>query len=89
MTGAHKNPKEVDLYAGTDPRNLPSYNIIEAAHYLKIPLPTLRAWVQGRYYPVGKQGQKKFFEPIIVRPDKNLSPLSFVNLIEAHILDAI
>jgi len=89
MTSAHNNPTEIDLYAGADPRDLPSYNIMEAAHYLKIPLATLRAWVQGRYYPVGNQGQKKFFEPVIVRPDKNLPLLSFINLIEAHILDAI
>jgi uncharacterized protein (DUF433 family) len=89
MIGAHNNSASLDLYAGTDPRNLPSYNILEAAHYLKIPLATLRAWVQGRYYPVGKRGQRKFFQPVIIRPDKNLPLLSFINLIEAHILDAI
>ena len=34
-----------------DPRELPAYSIAEAAHYLRIPLATLRNWEQGRVLP--------------------------------------
>jgi uncharacterized protein (DUF433 family) len=70
-----------------DPRELPAFSLAEAAHYLRIPLATLRSWVRGRYYPT-EQG-RKFFKPIIQLPDAGLPALSFVNLVEAHVLDAI
>lgn len=76
---------QVDL--GQDPRELPAYGIVEAAHYLQIPPATIRSWVVGRYYPT--QSGKRFFKPIIVLPDKERPLLSFINLVEAHILDAI
>ncbi len=75
------------FYRGQDPRELPAYTIAEAAHYLRIPLPTLRFWVLGRPYPV-KAG-RRYFQPVIALPDKNLHLLSFVNVVEAHVLDAI
>ncbi len=75
---------QVDL--GQDPRELPAYGVVEAAHYLQIPLATIRSWVAGRYYPT--QSGKRFFKPIIVLPDKARPLLSFMNLVEAHILDA-
>ena len=75
------------LYGGEDPRELPSYSIRETAHYLQIPLATLRSWVRGRWYPT-EQG-KRHFAPIIALPNANLPQLSFVNLVEAHVLDAI
>jgi uncharacterized protein (DUF433 family) len=70
-----------------DPRELPAYGLSEAAHYLRIPLATLRSWVRGRYYPT--EAGKKRFEPVIALPDPDLAALSFVNLVEAHVLDAI
>lgn len=70
-----------------DPRELPAYGFVEAAHYLRIPLATLRSWVRGRHYPT--ESGKKFFKPVIELPDPNLPSLSFVNLVEAHVLDAI
>jgi uncharacterized protein (DUF433 family) len=70
-----------------DPREMPAYSIGEAAHYLRIPVATLRSWVRGRYYPTGRG--RRFFKPLIELPDSNLASLSFVNLVEAHILDAI
>ncbi len=76
-----------DIYLGQDPRDLPTYTIAEAAHYLRIPFPTLRSWVVGRPYPV--KGGRRYFQPVIVLPDKNSRLLSFVNLVEAHVLDAI
>lgn len=70
-----------------DPREEPSYPIPEAAHYLRLPVATLRSWVLGRPYPV-KSG-KHFFQPVIVPRDPPLRLLSFVNLVEAHVLSAI
>jgi uncharacterized protein (DUF433 family) len=71
----------------TNPRELPAYSIAEAAHYLRMPTATLRSWVMGRYYPTG-QG-RRFFPPVIEIPDRARPRLSFVNLVEAHVLDAI
>jgi uncharacterized protein (DUF433 family) len=65
----------------------PAYSITEASRYLSIPAATLRSWVAGRKYPTAA-GQK-FFQPIIQLPDDARAGLSFVNLVEAHVLDAI
>jgi uncharacterized protein (DUF433 family) len=64
-----------------------AYSIAEAAHYLRIPLATLRSWVRGRHYPT--EAGPRFFKPVIELPDPNLASLSFINLVEAHVLDAI
>ncbi len=70
-----------------DPRELPAYGLADSSHYLAIPLATLRSWVRGRSYETttGKQ----FFEPVIQLPDPREPMLSFMNLVEAHILDAL
>ena len=70
-----------------EPREMAAYSISEASHYLRIPVATLRSWVRGRYYPT--EHGRSFFEPLIELPDANLASLSFVNLVEAHVLDAI
>lgn len=70
-----------------DPREMPAYGLAEAAHYLRIPIATLRSWTCGRYYPTERGS--RFFKPVIELPDPNLRSLSFVNLVEAHVLDAI
>lgn len=75
------------LYDGKDPRNLPAYMLHEAAHYTSVPFNTLRAWVSGRSYPTGSG--RKISKPLIVLSDKSSSLLSFTNLIEAHVLNAI
>jgi hypothetical protein len=75
------------LYRGEDPRELPSYSVRETAHYLRIPVATVRSWVLGRWYPT-EQGKRRF-APIIALPDANKPLLSFVNLVETHVLDAI
>ena len=79
--------KNFKLYEGDDLRELPSYGIAEAAHYLRIPLATLRSWVLGRYYPT--EFGRQFFKPIITFSDKKHYLLSFMNLVEIHVLDAI
>lgn len=70
-----------------DPREVPAYGIPEAAHYLGIPVATLRSWVIGRHYPVA--AEERFFPPVIELADKKSRRLSFVNLVEAHVLNAI
>jgi uncharacterized protein (DUF433 family) len=65
----------------------PTYTIREAAGFLYLPAATLRSWVAGRDYPT-EAGPKRFRPIVRVR---NGSPilLSFVNLVEAHVLSAI
>jgi uncharacterized protein (DUF433 family) len=76
-----------DLLAITDPRDVPAYNVKLAAHYLRMPVATLRSWVQGRNYRVSTG--LVFSPPIIQLPDKKVGLLSFYNLAEAHVLSAL
>ncbi len=69
------------------PEEQPSYSITEASRYLLIPTATLRSWVAGRKYPT--DSGPRFFRPIIQLPDDVRVGLSFINLVEAHVLDAI
>ena len=64
-----------DLYGGQDPRELPAYSIPEAAHYLRLPVATLRTWVRGRYYPTLHGRQRS--EPVIHLADTERALLSF------------
>lgn len=70
-----------------DPRELPCYGIGEAAHYLGLPHATLRSWVRGRDYSAG--GERRKSAPLISLPDPTDPTLSFLNLVEAHVLKAI
>jgi uncharacterized protein (DUF433 family) len=69
-----------------DPLEMPTYGIPEAAHYLRMPAATLRSWVLGRDYLT--ESGKKRFKPLIEIADRKNRLLSFVNLAEAHVLDA-
>jgi uncharacterized protein (DUF433 family) len=86
--------KQFGLYGGKDLKLLPIFTVREAARYLHIPRNTLRSWIHGRYYPT-KDGQR-FFSPIIEPPkpvfdedEEQVLSLSFINLVEAHVLTAI
>jgi uncharacterized protein (DUF433 family) len=68
-------------------QNLPAYTVADAARYLRIPSGTLQAWLHGRTYNT-KDGQQ-FSAPLIQRPSTEFSQLSFINLIEAHVLRVI
>jgi uncharacterized protein (DUF433 family) len=72
---------------GKDPRELPAYSITEAARYLRMPEATLRSWVVGRPYP--RTDGRRFFRPVIRLPDSGRPVLSFINMVEAHVLEAI
>lgn len=69
------------------PEEQPAYGLAEASRYLSIPSATLRSWVAGRKYPT--ESGPRFFRPIIQLPADVRAGLSFVNLVEAHVLDAI
>jgi uncharacterized protein (DUF433 family) len=75
------------LAGDRDGRHEPAYAISEAAHYLQVPIATLRSWTVGRSYPV--RSGERFFEPVIAVASRNPAMLSFVNLVESHVLDAI
>jgi uncharacterized protein (DUF433 family) len=76
-----------ELYGGTDPRDIPTYSIGDAARYLRIPLGTIRAWTVGRRYPISNGS--KLFEPLIAIKELKPRLLSFTNLVEIHVLRAI
>src|SRR5437588_11969230 len=80
--------KTTEGHGGIDDRRLaPAYSVAEAAHYLRMPEATLRSWVVGRLYPVA--GQSKRSRPLIHLDDPKKQYLSFINLVEAHVLAAI
>ncbi|HTO80590.1 MAG TPA: DUF433 domain-containing protein [Methylomirabilota bacterium] len=68
-------------------RQTPAYPFIEAAHYLNLPVSTLRAWCLGQGYVY--KGRHKRFKPLIRLDGKIGEGLSFLNLVEAHVLAAI
>jgi uncharacterized protein (DUF433 family) len=75
-----------DVYGGRSPREISIYNVPEAAHYLRIPENTVRSWVQGRQYPT--RGGERRARPIVSLADAH-GGLSFINLLELHVLGAI
>ena len=76
------------FYRGKDPRDVALYGLSEAAHYLHLPVATLRSWVEGRSYRLA-DGNRGFSERLIERPDAGDARLSFNNLVEAHVLRAL
>jgi uncharacterized protein (DUF433 family) len=72
-----------ELWKIEDPREMPIYSIPEAAHYLRIPTTTLRAWV------LGQKAKDRKFERVIYLPRREEPLLSFFNLAEAHVLRAL
>ena len=70
-----------------DPRLSPAYSMAEAARYLRMPEETLRSWTVGRMYPA--DGQWKRSRPLVHLDDPKKQYLSFINLVEAHVLAAI
>ena len=73
--------KKIDL------RDQPAYTLAEATRYLKLATATLRSWVVGRTYP--KAGVVARFVPLIHPSHARPLQLSFLNLIEAHVLRAL
>jgi uncharacterized protein (DUF433 family) len=65
----------------------PAYPFSEAAHYLNVPLSTIRAWSLGQSYR--SAGKAKRFQSLIRMDDPERRALSFLNLVEIHVLGAI
>jgi uncharacterized protein (DUF433 family) len=76
------------LRTGGDVRQHPRYSLEDAAHFLRIPLSTMKAWVRGQHYKSGTTGRTIDFSPLIVPASPSQGLLSFYNLAEAHILRA-
>jgi uncharacterized protein (DUF433 family) len=58
---------------------IPIYSTRDAAHYLRVPYQTLRYWIRG----------SDSIEPIIKPSGANPPRLSFMNLMECHMLSAM
>lgn len=70
-----------------DLRQYPAYSIREAALFLRLPDATVRAWVIGQ--PKNRESGFNGFVPVIAIADKKGKHLSFINLVELHVLSAI
>jgi uncharacterized protein (DUF433 family) len=77
----------VESRKNEDARFLAAYTLREAAHYLRLPRTTLRFWAVGWTYPTLRG--TKTAHPIIELPELHPPTLSFINLVEAHVLAAI
>lgn len=79
--------QEQDIHGSDNPRDVAAYTVAEAARYVRIPSPTLRAWVVGLAY--GQHTERAPFRPLIAPPQRNPLRLSFNNVIEAYTLRAL
>jgi uncharacterized protein (DUF433 family) len=80
----------LDIYQGRDPREVATYTIPMAAHYLRMATPTLRSWVIGYTYPTAAGATRA--KPVISPPERKAGArvfLSFTNLVEAYMLSSI
>ena len=80
--------KVLDPYRGRDPRDIPAYTTFEAARYLRVPERTLFDWSFGRSYR-RSDGAARHMPPLIKVADRERHVLSFTNLAELHVLDAL
>jgi uncharacterized protein (DUF433 family) len=74
----------------TAPENvkvLPAYRLAEAARYLHANPSTLRAWLHGRKYSVGEE--ERWSKPVLASQRAEGEPISFLDLVEAHVLLAV
>lgn len=86
MDGRTRN---LSIYGGRDPRDLPIYTLDEAAFILGLARSTLKAWTFGSRWREAT-GRARTYKPLIIPPERtDRLMLSFTNLIEAHVLYAI
>ena len=81
--------RDLSLYNGKNPRDLAVYPVDTAARILLIPVSTLKNWVFGANWYDRQERRHRSFERIITPADPDAKMLSFVNLVEAHVLKAI
>ena len=82
-----QSDSDVSFDSATDVRELPAYGMTEVTHYLQIPVPAFRAWTRGGIVRTSARGKR--VQPLITLPDRKSRSLSFINLVEAHVLEAI
>jgi len=70
-----------------EPREVAAYTVGEAAHYLGVPISTMRSWFAGQTY--SHRGKARRFQAVIKPADPKTLGLSFSNLVEAYVLTAI
>ncbi len=68
-------------------RSIPAYTFVEAAHYLSLPASTLSSWFRGQRYK--HNNELRHFRPVIRLDGEPGEGLSFLNLVEAHVLASI
>ncbi len=68
-------------------RRTPAYTFTEAAHYLRVPVTTVRAWCTGQDYR--SEGRLKHYQKAIQLDGSGREGLSFLNLVEAHVLSGL
>ena len=90
MSGATTNGIDLTIYGGRNPRDLPAYPVDVAARLLLLPRSTLVAWVFGSTWYDKKANRIRRFQHLLDPPDPiEDRMLSFVNLVEAHVLKSI
>jgi uncharacterized protein (DUF433 family) len=70
-----------------NPAEQPAYYLSEAAYYLRLPATTVRDWSLGHTYS-GRPGRPRY-RPLIEPADPKNRLLSFVNLVELHVIASI
>lgn len=81
-------PVERDPYRGRSPRKIPAYSSFEASRYLRIPENTVRNWAFGYAQRTGP-GRTMRSRPLLKAADTQRHLLSFVNLVELHMISAL
>ena len=79
--------ESLSIYGGKNPGDVPVYSVSDVAHYLRLPSATIRSWAVGRQYPT--QSGDAEFHPLIEIADATGTLLSFMNLVELHVLGSI
>jgi uncharacterized protein (DUF433 family) len=62
----------------------PAYTLAEAARILDASPSTLRTWLHGRSYPT--HAGRRQASPLVTTPRRQGAPLSFLDLVEVHML---
>ena len=63
---------------------LPAYTLVDAARLVGSKPSTLRTWFHGRQYTVN--GTNKTWSPVLETQSAKGTPISFIDLVEAHVL---
>lgn len=71
----------------TDLQHTPAYTLTDVAAYTGVRVATLRNWVRGRTYKTKQE--TKWSGPLIRLSDPDSNLLSFINLVEAHVLSSL